>query len=347
MREISERCVQKGFEVEVLTTDPSGTLPKKDTVNGVQILRFRSWAPNGAYYFPHPQMVSNLSKSEVGIIHAHSIHSLTTLAAYLGHNFNMKTKFIISTYYHGKGHTKFAEILWKPYKPVAHQILKKADGIIVNSKTQKVLVERTFNPSSKIFIVYDGVNLQKIRNAKPLNSNEHHKILLYVGRLEKYKNIQVTISSLKYLPKNYHFYIIGGGPFKPFLKNLAHCMGLRTRVHFLGFQPDAVVYRWLKTADVFVLLSEVESFGMTCIESLAANIPVIANDDGLGLSETISFYPECIMVHRTNKEPASELAKLIIKVAELKPIRADISNFSWDRIAENISNVYKQILMKQ
>ena len=56
---------------------------------------------NSAYYFPYPEMLSNLSKNKVDIIHAHSIHSLTTLMAYVGHNLNVKPKFITSPFYYG------------------------------------------------------------------------------------------------------------------------------------------------------------------------------------------------------------------------------------------------------
>ena len=347
VQEITERLVQKGFDVEVLTTDPSGTLPREGSINNVKIIRFKSWAPNEAYYLPYPNMLLNLYRKRADVLHAHGIGVLTTLIAYIGHNLNTKPKFIISPYYHGKGHTTLAQMLWIPYRPLAKKILKKADGIIVNSKAQRALIERTFNPLSKIFTIYDGIKLNKIKNAKSFDFDENSRVLLYVGRLEKYKNVHITIACMKCLPKNYHFYIIGGGPFKSFLENLAQSLHLRSRVHFLGFQPDDVVYRWLKTAHVFAHLSAVESFGMTCIESLAAGTPVIANDDGFGLSETIALFPEHIRIYRVSKEPVSKLARLTMEVAELKPITVDVSQFSWDLIAESISTVYKQILMDQ
>jgi len=347
VKAISERLVQKGFEVIVLTTDPSGELSKEEIINGVRLRRFKSWAPNGAYYLPYPGMLSYLLAEQVGIIHVHNIHALTTFMAYIAHNLHKKPKFIVSPYYHRTGHTKLTQMLWAPYRLLVKKILKGADGILVNSRAQRDLIERTFKPSSEIFMVYDGVNLNEIKNAESFTFDENCRILLYVGRLEKYKNVHITIASMKYLPENYHFYIIGRGPFRPFLENLVQSLGLQSRVHFLGFQPNDVVYRWLKTAHVFVHLSAVESFGMTCIEALAAGTPVIANDDGLGLSETIALYPKDIMAYRAGKEPVSKLARLIMEVAELKQITADVLHFSWDFIAESVSTVYKQILMER
>jgi len=346
VREISERLMKKGFDVEVLTTDPFGEPSREEIINGVGVRRFKSWVPNETYSLPYPSMLSYLSAEQVDIIHAHNIHALTTFMAYIAHSLHTKPKFVVSPFYHGRGHTKLTQMLWIPYRPLAKKILKNVDGIVVNSRAQRTLIERTFKPSSKIFTVYDGVNLNHIKSAEPFNLDENRRILLYVGRLEKYKNVHITIASMKYLPENYHFYIIGRGPFKPFLENLVQSLGLRGRVHFLGFQPDDVVYRWLKTAHVFVHLSAVESFGMTCIESLAADTPVIANDDGFGLSETIALYPEHITVYKVDKEPVFKLARLIMRVAELKPVTVDVSRFSWDLIAESVSTIYKQVLAK-
>ena len=343
VRNISERLIRK-FDLLVYTTDPSGKLPREEVVNGVKIRRFKSWAPNEAYYFPHPNMLSGLSTEPADIIHTHNIHTLTTFLTYAVHKSRSNSKFIISPFYHGKGHTKLAQMLWLPYRPLAKKALNNADGIIFNSKAQRALVEKTFGPSSKMFLVYDGVNIDGIKNAALLNLSGKIKILLYVGRLEKYKNVHITIAAMRHLPDDYHFYIVGTGPFRSFLENQVNSLGLQNRVHFLGFQSDNSVFQWLKTANVFVHLSNVESFGMTCIESLAAGTPVIANDDGFGLSETIALYPKHIRVFSVSRDNVSRLVELIMEVSKLKPITADVSRFSWDCIAESIGKVYERIL---
>lgn len=347
VKNISEYLARMNQEVTVYATDPSNTLPRIQVINGVKLRNYPALAPNEDYHFPHLNMLLQLLGEQTDVIHVHSVHDLTALTAYMAHNLNRKPKFIVSPYYHRKGHTKLAQILWAPYRPIVGRILRNADAIIVNSRTQRDAINRTFKSPSKISVVYDGVNLNEIKNAKSFTVNDNHTILLYVGRLEKYKNIHITIESMKYLPKNYHFYIIGRGSFKPFLENLVQSVGLQSRVHFLGFQPDSIVYRWLTTAHVFVHLSAVESFGMTCIESLAAGTPVTANDDGFGLSETVALFPEHIRMYSVSKEPVSKLARLIMEVAELKPITADVLQFSWDSIAESISTVYKEILRKR
>ena len=51
VKEVSERLAKRGHEVEVLTTDPRGDLPKQEIIDGVIVRRFKSWAPGEAYYF--------------------------------------------------------------------------------------------------------------------------------------------------------------------------------------------------------------------------------------------------------------------------------------------------------
>jgi len=344
VKNVAEYLVKQNHQVTVYSTDPSKRLPEVRTVKGVNVRRYFALAPNENYHLPHPKMLMHLLGEQCDVTHIHSVHDLTALTAHMSHKLSANSALVISPYYHGKGHTRLTQVLWITYRSVVREILKDANAIIVNSKAEKDVIDRAFRPSCQTFVVYDGISLNEIKNAEPFTFNAENKILLYVGRLERYKNIHVAISSLKFLPENYQFYIIGSGPFKPFLQDLVGSNGLWKRVHFLGFQPDVDVYRWLKTADVFLLLSEVESFGMTCIESLAASTPVIANDDGLGLSETISLYPDQIMVHKIDEESESRLAKLIIEAAELKPVRADVSRFAWDKIARSICEVYLQVL---
>lgn len=343
VKNLAEELATQNHEVTVYATDPSNMLPQQRVVNGVTVKNYYALAPEENYHLPHPRMLMHLLREQGDIIHAHSVHDLTILVAQATHRLNVNTRFIVSPYYHGGGHTRLTSMLWAPFRVVMRRALQEADAIIVNSKTLKDEMERTFKPTCRISVVYDGVDSDKIKDAEPFDYDEKSTVLLYVGRLEEYKNIHVTIASMKYLPANYHFYIIGQGPFKPSLESLVQSLGLGNRVHLLGFQPDHIVYRWLKTAHVFMHLSAVESFGMTCIEALAAGTPTVANDDGLGLRETISLYPEDIVMHNVREQSSSELAELIMKAAELKPVNADVSRFSWKHIVGSVVSIYDQI----
>lgn len=347
VKNVAEYLAKQNNQVTVYATDPSKKSRQQMVINGVKIKNYPALTLNEAYNIPHLKMLVHLMEEQKDIIHAHSVHDLTILLAHASHKLDRKPPLVVSPYYHGGGHTNLARALWIPYRFVVRKILKDADGIIVNSKVLSEAINKTFKPSCRMFLIHDGINLNEIKNADPFAFDENHRIMLYVGRLEKYKNVHVAVASLKYLPENYCFYIIGQGPFKPYLENLVQSLGIQNRVFFLGLQPDSIVYRWLKTAHVFVHLSDVESFGMTCIESLAAGTPVIANDDGFGLRETIALYREHIIMYKMDKQPASKVAELVMKAAELKGMTVDVARFSWDIIGKSVSRVYEQILAEQ
>ena len=145
VKEISERLVLEGHDVEVITTDPSGKLKKKDMINGVKVTRFKSFAPGNAYYFA-PQIYFYLKKHNYDVIHAHSYHALPALFAALSER---KKKFVFSPYYHRGGHTPFRNLLHKPYKFFGKMIFSRADTVICISEYEKGLVESDFNVAGK------------------------------------------------------------------------------------------------------------------------------------------------------------------------------------------------------
>jgi len=194
VREISERLVQKGFDVEVICTDPSGKLQKKDEVNGVKITRLRSIAPNDAFFFA-PQIYDYLRRNEYDIIHAHSYHAFPALFVALA---KKDRALVFTPHYHGAGHSFIRNLLLKPYRLLGAGIFKKADKVVCVSQFELNLINEHFNvPASKLIHIPNGINLDEFKDVKPLERK--HKTILFVGRLEKYKGVQRIIQALPLL----------------------------------------------------------------------------------------------------------------------------------------------------
>ncbi len=124
-----------------------------------------------------------------------------------------------------------------------------------------------------IEIVPDGVALSALQAAKPLDLQAIP--LLYVGRLEKYKRVDLAIASLSHLPEDFRLYIIGKGPEEESLRTQASRMKVDHRVEFMKDVPDDLLYRWYRSARVLVMMSEAESFPMTSIEAIATGCRVV------------------------------------------------------------------------
>ena len=125
-----------------------------------------------------------------------------------------------------------------------------------------------FNPDKK-----DSAILKKYHlPAKP--------ILLYVGRLDKEKNVDVVLRAVAAVPKttNFHLAVAGKGQEQNKLKKLAEKLGIQNRVTFLGFVPNEDLPALYATSDCFVIACEAELQCIVAMEAMASGLPIIAVD---------------------------------------------------------------------
>ncbi len=335
VKEISERLARK-HDVEVISADMSPDKSYSEEINGVKVKRFKSIAPNDAYFFS-PQILFYLRKTDFDIIHAHNYHAFPALFASLVKG----GKFVFTSHYHGTGSTAFRDFLNRLYKLLGSKIFKRADKVLCVSEYEKDLVMRDFGvDDNDIVVIPNGLNLEGIKEAKPFEFDGD--LILYVGRLEKYKNIHLVIKAMKFLPKT-HFYIIGkAGNYKNELENLIRKLNLENRVKILDNVSDSEKYRWLKTCLLFVNLSGVEAFGITVLEALAAGKPVVVNEEG-GLRELADKFEGVFPVDA--KEVSIEGLARVMEERIEGNVRVDLSEYDWDNVAKRIEEVYLEIYL--
>ncbi len=273
VQEISERLVRRGHEVEVVCTDPRGIHPKKGLLNGVHISRFRSFAPNNAYYFA-PQMLAYLRHSSVPVLHAHGYHAFPAL---FGEMAAQGKKFIFTPHYHGRGHTWFRNLLFRMYDPIGKKIFHRADKIICESEYEKQLIINKFNiQEKKIEYIPNGINFAEFTG---IQADRDPFKLLYVGRIEEYKGIHHIIEALPRLP-DFTLTVVGKGPYERELKRIASEFNVLPRITWKKDLSRNELIREYKSAGVFISLSSLEAYGLTVVEALASGVPVIVNNEG-------------------------------------------------------------------
>ena len=329
--EVAKR-LKRDFNIVIYCTN---TKPGLYSWEDIPVYVFRGYTT--AYHFSL-SMYNALKKAKFDLIHAHCFTSFMPLAV----SRIAKNKFIFNPHFHHMGSTLLYRMLKKIYDPVAgYHFFRNASLIVCNSVAEKDLILDRFQISNEIEVIYNGVDTNRIKNAKPFDIDG--KLILYVGRVEKYKNIEVAIQAVKHLPREHHLYVIGKGSYEGNLKGLTDKLGLNDRVRFLGYLTDEEVYRWLKTCSVFIHLSEIESFGMTCLEALAAGKPVIANDDHFGLKETADLFKGNIFTVNAKEILPHELSKLIEDTIQVQ-VNANLHDFDWNTIAERFKEAYIHIL---
>ncbi|MCK5038833.1 MAG: glycosyltransferase family 4 protein [Thermoplasmata archaeon] len=287
VKAISEVLVEKGFEVEVICTDPSGSYPKNENINGVEIRRFKSFAPNEAYYIA-PRIHSYLKKAECDVIHAHNYHTLPAFFATLARK---DRKFIFTPHTFGFPTTFPRNLFHKIYKIFGRYIFNSADKVITVSKTERLWLRDVFNiPEGKLIYIPLFVDIAK-KIEQP--AKDRIQKIAFVGRLSEEKNIDVLISAftnIKVSHPDCELYIVGDGPMKKQLEKSAEGAN---DVNFLGALGHNEVVEFLDDIDLFVLPSKYEVLGISVLEAMSKQIPVIMTPVG-ELSHTLTPEENCL-----------------------------------------------------
>jgi len=333
--ELAQR-LSRDYDAEVHVW--SGTLGHARTCdwNGVQV---RTYQTSKRAAYASLRMFSDLKRlaADFDVVHAHGSSTLIPLVAALTAG---RTPLVISPHFHPQASNKLLGIIKPFYEGVVDRYtLDRANKVICVSETESDLIRRRFAIADKVVTICNGVNADEIRSAKPYDFDG--ELVLYVGRLERYKNIQRVVEAFAQLPKRFSFYIVGEGPYKSRLEALIHHCGLSERVKLLGACPDIELYRCMRTSALLVNLSEIEAFGITVLEALAAGTPALVNDK-LALRELARRFNGAVFSIPVEAVSARELAQTIRDIAGIDIGLVDLNDFRWDRIAAQTLDAYKE-----
>jgi glycosyltransferase involved in cell wall biosynthesis len=180
----------------------------------------------------------------------------------------------------------------------------------------------------------DVCKMDVIFIAVPTNEK---KTILCVSRIEKYKNIHYIIEALPLLPSFVQLRIVGRGPFKPELERLIKSLHLEERMIFCQDLTEREMLNCYASADVGVLLSSHESYGLFVAEALASGMPcVVADKDAL--SEWIDG-KNCIRVNYPIK--VKEVAHAILSVLDGRV--ADVKLPTLSDYVKKLQSLYNEI----
>lgn len=232
---------------------------------------------------------------------------------------------------------------------IEKQGIKHADRIIAVSKmTKEHLVQKYGADENKIRVVYNAVNPKDYKREVP---EKKEKIVLFAGRLTNQKGPIFFLRTAKEVidhdpEQKVRFIVCGKGDLLPHLIEEAVHMGLSGHVTFTGYISDEELIRVYNSADVYVLPSVSEPFGITVLEAMSANTPVIISKTS-GVSEVISH---CLKVDFWD---TNEMANKIISILRHKPLKEcmtenagkEVNNFDWNKIANDTLKVYREVFM--
>jgi D-inositol-3-phosphate glycosyltransferase len=208
-----------------------------------------------------------------------------------------------------------------------------------------------------VTVIPCGVNLDLFRSmekgiARRCLGLDGEKIILFVGRIVPLKGLDKLLMALPYLRNGsrLRILVVGGDDCcheeMERLKSLAKSLQIQDYVSFLGLVYHEKLPYFYSAADLCVLPSYYESFGLVALESLACGTPVVGTNVG-GLENVIRQGETGYVVADNGPSGlASKIARLlsISEKVSKSSIRASVMDFSWSKIAETMVNEYRTVL---
>jgi len=274
VKSTAERLATLGHETTVVTGDPKADKPREEEINGVQVIRWPTWAPSGAYHIPkeRDQLRNLLRKllNDADTVHVHNAHAvLTVWAAAAARRINPDVRIVFTPHYHGTGHSALRRLLWIPWRMYVAHAVETADAIHAVSPREAQLFKGHYpQASGKTVVVPNGVE-EDVFGYKWRGADSDY--MMYAGRVEKYKRQEAAVELAREL--GLRMLVVGRGPHRERLKRYARHRGVS--LELLDPQPRPDYLRLLAGARYAVNPSRQEAYSIFAAEALAMGVPVV------------------------------------------------------------------------
>ena len=362
---LAQALVRQNHDVHLFTLDFPGS-PNYEEMDGVKVYRastelghpnFLTWV----LLFNHflSKRMADVTKSiDFDVMHVHD-----WLAAFSGISFKhyIKKPMVLTVHSTEVGR---AQGLHSPdsfsINGIEWWATYEADRVIVCSQSMKKEICDHFNLSlDKVDVIPNAIDVTKyqipvdrvvVRQRYGVGYGE--KLILCVGRLVPQKGIEYFIRAIPTIVKRYpeaKFIVVGEGWSRDILEAEARASGHVKKIRFTGFASDKEVIEIMTSADVLVVPSIYEPFGIVALEGMATGVPVVASQVG-GLAEVIDHdhtglfvYPRspdsiAWAVERILSDP--DHAKWLTENAKEKLHKA----YSWEAVAMKTVEVYRKVV---
>ena len=259
-------------------------------------------------------MVDVVKNQDIDLLHVHYAIPHAA-AAYMAKQILAKQnkKIPVITTLHGTDITLVGRD--KTYSPVVTFSMEESDALTAVSKNLKAETYRNFKIDKEIDVIYNFVDVKRFHKKpidafKKLIAPNGERIIVHASNFRKVKRVADVIKTFQLLAKEIpsKLLLIGDGPERPDLEAMTRDCVNKDDIKFLGKQEQ--MEDLLPIADLFLLPSEYESFGLAALEAMAAEVPVISSNAG-GLPEIIV---DGYCGYMSNVGDVEDMAKNAIKI---------------------------------
>ena len=365
VRQLAAALGDMGMKIDIFTREHAGVANRIETIGpNVRVVHIRAGEPEAhvGELYPHlPEFLDQLNafREEEGLEYD-VVHSHYWLSSWVGRELSQLTGAPHVVTFHTLGLIKMqsrAGEVEPPERPrVEAEVMASADRIIAFSPHERDAMARLYGAdASKVSLVPCGVDLSLFR---PLNQKSvrarlglnGEKILLYVGRIEPLKGLELLVEAAAQMDSGdrVRVMVVGadanGDREMDRVKQLAKERDLEDQIDFVGQVDHTELPLYYNAADVCVVPSYYESFGLVALEAMACGTPVVATRVG-GLSTIIHHGRTGYLKSWRCPEAFANSVEMIISSDGLQQsmgeaARKRAEGMGWDNVAAMIWDEY-------
>jgi D-inositol-3-phosphate glycosyltransferase len=362
--ELSRELARLGYQVDIFTR-LDGDLPRVEPIApGLRLIRIEAGPPapiEKEEIVRHlPGFLRNLrafacDAPRYDLIHSHYWQS-GWAGTLLARELRVPHVVMFHTLGEVKNRARFGEA--EPRLRIRHErtIARRATAIVTASDHERQLLERYYGADpARMHTVPCGIDLELFRPLPRAEARARlglpadRPVLLWVGRLEKLKGVEILIDAVAGLERRDALLLLVGGddraaPLRRDLEAQARALGIADRIRFEGAVDHAQLPAYYAAADVCVVPSFYESFGLVAVEAMACGTPVVASRVG-GLVSTVIDGVTGYLIPWRCPEPFAEKLDVLLANPELRAnfgraARASVERFRWSTVGLRIADVY-------
>ncbi len=340
VHEVARRLAARGVQVTILTTDPAGTLPPQESVEGFEVRRVRAY-PSDRDYYVAPRIYRELERGSFDLVHVQGYQTFVAPIALLA---TARRRLPTVLTFHGGGHSSRVRQAIRPVQlAVLRPLLGRVDRLVALAPFElEDYARRLRLPRDRFVVIPNGSDLPAEAAA---GVAREPGLIASIGRLEKYKGHERVLAAFPHVVArraDARLWIGGHGAEEVALRQSAEQLGVADKVTIRGIAPGdrEAMARELGRVDTVVSLSEFETQPIAMLEALSLGCKlVVATSPGL---DALAAAGLATAVDRD--APPAVVADSILDTLERPPVADPPQLPSWDDCARALHALYDDVL---